>query len=185
MTPAHCSGPAAPWSIHVTIDDGFYQSECPGNDIFVTDVHGAPSVEEKNHWVSDVSAAFLLRNTLLTTMVGFQHPLAAEKAVSDLLLVSTNWKRYCRKELTTRTLPDALVAKVVQTGTMSQKQTEARQAKLEAQAAVVRMHRDEEGKERKRILRAQRRLAREIAARRAFEDSDTPECSEYYSSDLY
>ncbi len=97
MTPAHCSGLTAPWSIHVTIDDGFYQSECPSNDVFVTDVHGAPSVEEKNHWVSDVSAAFLLRNTLLTKMVGFQHPLAAEKAVSDLLLVSTNWKRLLPK----------------------------------------------------------------------------------------
>lgn len=76
----------------------------------------------------------------------------------------------------TRTLRDELVAKVVKTGNMTDQQVETKQAKLQAQAAAIRMSRDEEEKERKRKLRAQRKLEREEAARRALEeDDDTPE----------
>lgn len=99
----------------------------------------------------------------------------------------TNWKRYCRKELITRTLPGGLVAKVVQTKSMTEQQAAAKQAKLETQAAVIHTSRDEEGKARKRRLRAQKKLTREIVARRVFEDSDASdtESSEYFPLDFY
>ncbi|KAF9474160.1 hypothetical protein BDN70DRAFT_924770 [Pholiota conissans] len=156
-----------PWAVHITIDDGFYNSKYSGNDVFVKEIKGAPSVEEKHNWASD-------------------HPEGFKKAVSDLLLVPANWKRYCRNELTTRTRRDELVARVVRKDNMTDQQVAKKQAKLEAQATTIRVSLDEAETERKRQLRAQKKAQQAAAAKRRFaeSDSDTPE-PELYSSDLY
>ncbi|KAF8968995.1 hypothetical protein BDZ97DRAFT_1915685 [Flammula alnicola] len=151
-----------PWSVHITIDDGFYRSECPGNDVFIVSAKGAPSVEEKHHWSSD-------------------HTEGCKKAVSDMLLLSSTWKRYCRKEINTRTLGTELVVTVLKIGNMTDEQVKAKQTKLDAQADSIRKMRDQKEIERKRQVRAQRKLEREAEQRRALEESDSePE----YASDL-
>ena len=79
-----------------------------------------------------------------------QYPKGEQRQVSNMLLDPNNWKRYCKKELATRTLRNMLVATVMKVGAMSDEDVEKMQSSLQVTADIIQRKREGTLQERKK-----------------------------------